>query len=47
MLTLNLSFLTASYYCTYAAMWVNVKYNYDLAVNSAEKSALTSMLSGC
>jgi hypothetical protein len=28
-------------------MWVNVKYTYGLSVNSAEKSALTSMLSGC
>lgn len=36
-----------SYWCTYASMWVNVKYNYDLAVNSAEKSSLSSMLSGC
>lgn len=36
-----------SYWCTYAAMWVNVKYNYDLSVNSAEKNSLSSMLSGC
>ncbi|ERF72955.1 hypothetical protein EPUS_05036 [Endocarpon pusillum Z07020] len=36
-----------SYYCTYAAMWVKVKYEYNLSVNSAEKSTLQSMLSGC
>ncbi|KAF7512678.1 hypothetical protein GJ744_000245 [Endocarpon pusillum] len=36
-----------SYYCTYAAMWVKVKYEYNLSVNSAEKSTLQSLLSGC
>ena len=36
-----------SYYCTYARMWVRVKYVWSLTVTSAEKTALTSMLSGC
>jgi hypothetical protein len=36
-----------SYYCTYAKMWTAVKYKYDLTINSAEKSALTSMLGTC
>ncbi|KAF2495239.1 hypothetical protein BU16DRAFT_425828, partial [Lophium mytilinum] len=36
-----------SYYCTYAKMWVKVKYVYDLTITSAEKSALTSMLNTC
>ena len=31
-----------SYRCTYARMWVQVKYYYDLTVDSAEKTALTS-----
>jgi hypothetical protein len=35
------------YYCTYAKMWVAVKYKYSLTVNSAEKTALTSMLGTC
>lgn len=37
----------SSYYCTYAKMWTAVKYKYSLTVNSAEKSALTSMLGTC
>ena len=37
----------SSYYCTYAKMWTAVKYKYKLTVNSAEKSALTSMLGTC
>ncbi len=37
----------SSYYCTYARMWTAVKYKYKLTVNSAEKSALTSMLGTC
>ncbi|KAJ3297866.1 hypothetical protein HK104_011434 [Borealophlyctis nickersoniae] len=37
----------ASYHCTYARMWVRVKYVYDLTITSAEKSALTSMLNTC
>jgi hypothetical protein len=36
-----------SYYCTYARMWVRVKYVWSLTVTSAEKSALTSMLGTC
>lgn len=37
----------ASYQCTYARAWVQVKHYYGLTVDSAEKSALTSILSGC
>ncbi|KAK3208120.1 hypothetical protein GRF29_96g1427510 [Pseudopithomyces chartarum] len=37
----------ASYYCTYAKMWVKVKSVYSLSVTSAEKTALTSMLATC
>ena len=37
----------SSYYCTYARMWTAVKYKYKLTINSAEKSALTSMLGTC
>jgi hypothetical protein len=37
----------SSYYCTYARMWVRVKYVWSLTVTSAEKSALTSMLGTC
>ncbi|MFJ9812891.1 HNH endonuclease family protein [Streptomyces sp. NPDC101158] len=36
-----------SYRCTYARMWVQVKYYYNLTVDSAEKSALQSILNGC
>lgn len=36
-----------AYWCTYAKMWVHVKYRYSLTVNSSEKSALTSMLGTC
>ncbi|KAF8470719.1 hypothetical protein BDZ91DRAFT_654343 [Kalaharituber pfeilii] len=36
-----------SYHCTYAKMWVRVKYVWGLSVKSAEKSALTSMLNTC
>ncbi|MDS0134015.1 MULTISPECIES: HNH endonuclease family protein [unclassified Amycolatopsis] len=35
------------YWCTYAKMWVAVKYKFKLTVNSAEKSALTDMLNRC
>jgi hypothetical protein len=38
---------SGSYYCTYAKMWVRVKYVYDLTITSAEKSALVSMLDTC
>ncbi|MFF3844171.1 HNH endonuclease family protein [Streptomyces sp. NPDC002328] len=37
----------SSYRCTYVRAWVQVKYYYGLSVDSAEKSALTSYLSGC
>ncbi|MCX4645700.1 MULTISPECIES: HNH endonuclease family protein [unclassified Streptomyces] len=37
----------AAYKCTYVRMWVQVKHYYNLTVDSAEKSALTSYLSGC
>ena len=37
----------ASYYCTYARMWVASKYYWGLTITSAEKSALTSMLNTC
>ncbi|XVV03646.1 HNH endonuclease family protein [Actinosynnema sp. CA-248983] len=36
-----------SYWCTYAKMWVHTKYRWGLNVNSAEKSALQSMLGRC
>ena len=37
----------ASYYCTYARMWVKVKYVWALTVTSAEKAAVTTMLNAC
>ncbi|MFI5531083.1 HNH endonuclease family protein [Kitasatospora sp. NPDC051853] len=37
----------ASYQCTYTRAWVQVKYFYGLSVDSAEKSALSSVLNGC
>ncbi|MCG6493766.1 HNH endonuclease family protein [Kitasatospora sp. A2-31] len=37
----------ASYQCTYARAWVEVKYYYGLSVDSAEKSTLSSILNGC
>jgi hypothetical protein len=36
-----------SYWCTYAKMWVHTKYRWSLRVNSAEKTALQSMLGRC
>lgn len=36
-----------SFRCTYARAWVTVKHFYDLTVDSAEKSALTSLLASC
>ena len=36
-----------SYWCTYAEMWIGVKYRWKLTVNSAEKSTLTDMLGRC
>lgn len=38
---------SSSYACTYVRMWVQVKHYYKLTVDSAEKSALQSTLSGC
>ncbi|WP_030777844.1 HNH endonuclease family protein [Streptomyces sp. NRRL S-920] len=38
---------TGSYHCFYARMWVDVKHHYKLTVNAEERSALTSVLSGC
>ncbi|AVH58984.1 MULTISPECIES: HNH endonuclease family protein [Streptomyces] len=37
----------SSYRCTYVRAWVQVKYYYNLSVDSAEKSALTNYLAGC
>ncbi|MFF7853968.1 DUF1524 domain-containing protein [Streptomyces sp. NPDC007904] len=36
-----------AYHCIYARAWVQVKYYYDLSVDSAEKSALQSRLANC
>ncbi|MFF2525813.1 HNH endonuclease family protein [Streptomyces liangshanensis] len=36
-----------SYRCTYVRAWVQVKYYWKLSVDSAEKSALQSVLNGC
>jgi hypothetical protein len=38
---------TVGYWCTYARMWVAVKYKFKLTINSAEKTALTDMLARC
>ncbi|MFE2582024.1 HNH endonuclease family protein [Streptomyces sp. NPDC059378] len=37
----------SSYACTYVRAWVQVKYYYNLKVDSAEKTKLTSVLNGC
>ncbi|MEV5934299.1 HNH endonuclease family protein [Streptomyces sp. NPDC052079] len=37
----------SAYRCTYVRAWVQVKYYYDLSVDSAEKSALQGYLAGC
>ncbi|WP_406449698.1 HNH endonuclease family protein [Streptomyces sp. NBC_00876] len=37
----------AAYKCTYVRAWVHVKHYYNLTVDSAEKSALQSVLNGC
>ena len=37
----------SSFRCTYAWAWIQVKWYYRLTVDSAEKSALTSMLGTC
>ncbi|QGV80851.1 HNH endonuclease family protein [Streptomyces ficellus] len=36
-----------AYRCTYARMWVQVKHHWKLSTDSAEKSALQSVLNGC
>ncbi|WBC11434.1 MULTISPECIES: HNH endonuclease family protein [Micromonospora] len=36
-----------SYRCTYSKMWITVKYNWGLTLQSSEKSALQSMLGTC
>ncbi|CAM5591109.1 hypothetical protein SALBM217S_04406 [Streptomyces griseoloalbus] len=36
-----------AYRCTYVRAWVQVKYYYDLSVDSAEKSALQGYLNNC
>ncbi|MEU5556483.1 HNH endonuclease family protein [Streptomyces globisporus] len=38
---------SSSYMCTYVRAWVHVKKQYNLSVDSAEKSALQSALNGC
>lgn len=37
----------AGYDCRYVTEWVSVKHRWGLSVDSAEKSALTSLASGC
>jgi hypothetical protein len=37
----------ASFRCTYARAWIQVKWYYSLSVDSAEKSALNGMLGTC
>lgn len=37
----------AGYACRYATEWVSVKHRWGLSVDSTEKSALTSLASGC
>jgi hypothetical protein len=37
----------ASFRCTYARAWVQVKWYYSLTVDSAERAALSSMLATC
>jgi len=37
----------ASYHCTYAKMWIRVKYVWGLSVKAAEKRVLMSMLDTC
>lgn len=36
-----------AYRCTYVRAWIQVKYYYDLSVDSAEKTALTNRLAAC
>lgn len=37
----------SSYHCMYARMWVWVKYDWNLTLDSAEKSTLSGILNGC
>jgi Protein of unknown function (DUF1524) len=37
----------SAYRCTYSKMWIRVKYHWGLTLQSAEKSALQSMLNTC
>ncbi len=37
----------SSFWCTYARAWIQVKYTYDLTLQSTEKTALSSMLGTC
>ncbi|KAF7866705.1 hypothetical protein EAF04_005547 [Stromatinia cepivora] len=36
-----------SYWCTYAEMWIKVKYVYGLTITSEEKAALVTMMDTC
>jgi len=36
-----------SYWCTYASMWTDIKYTWDLTATSAEVAALRNMLETC
>ncbi|MGC4797159.1 HNH endonuclease family protein [Micromonospora saelicesensis] len=37
----------SSYRCTYSKMWISVKYNWSLTLQTSEKSALQTMLNTC
>ncbi|WP_406076009.1 DUF1524 domain-containing protein [Micromonospora sp. NBC_01638] len=37
----------SSYRCTYSKMWITVKYNWSLRLQSSEKSALQNMFNTC
>jgi hypothetical protein len=36
-----------AYWCTYAKMWIHVKYKYALTINATEEDELYRMLSYC
>ncbi|HVW45035.1 MAG TPA: HNH endonuclease family protein [Amycolatopsis sp.] len=38
---------STGYWCTYAEMWIAVKYRWKLTIHSTEKTALTDMLDRC
>jgi uncharacterized protein DUF1524 len=38
---------STAYWCTYAKMWIHVKYRYSLTINSTEEDELYRMLSYC